>query len=98
MLYFFISLIDFDWIEGHLISGQIGSVRIRIGSDRISFIFFQNQIRLSSNPDRSNEFLKSDWILPPLDEQPTNYHVHSNKTRKLFANNSFFIHSRMFYE
>jgi hypothetical protein len=30
MLCFFISLIDFDWIEGHLISG-----RVRSDSDRI---------------------------------------------------------------
>jgi hypothetical protein len=37
MLCFFRSLIDFDWIKGHLISGQVGSGRIRVGSDRVGF-------------------------------------------------------------
>jgi hypothetical protein len=32
MLCFFRSLIDFDWIEYHLISGRVGSGRVRIGS------------------------------------------------------------------
>jgi hypothetical protein len=38
MLCFFRLLIDFNWIEGHLISGQIGSNRIRIGSDQFDFL------------------------------------------------------------
>jgi hypothetical protein len=32
MLYFFRSLIDFDWIKGHLISGRVESGRIWVGS------------------------------------------------------------------
>jgi hypothetical protein len=35
---FFRSLIDFDWIEGHLISGRVGSGRVRVGSDQFEFL------------------------------------------------------------
>jgi hypothetical protein len=37
MLYFFRSLIDFDWIEGHLISDWVGSGRIWIRTDQMVF-------------------------------------------------------------
>jgi hypothetical protein len=45
MLCFFRFLIDFDWIEGHLISD-------RVGSDRVSLIFLKNQIE--SDSDRTD--------------------------------------------
>jgi hypothetical protein len=38
MLCFFRSLIDFDWIEGHLISDRVGSSRIRVGSNQFDFL------------------------------------------------------------
>jgi hypothetical protein len=42
----------FDWIEGYLISGWVGS-------NRVNLIFFLNQIKLDSNPNTSDEFLGS---------------------------------------
>jgi hypothetical protein len=38
MLCFFRSLIDFNWIEGHLISGRVGSGRVRVGSGQFDFL------------------------------------------------------------
>jgi hypothetical protein len=35
---FFKHLIDFDWIEGHLISGQVGSDRVRIKLSQFDFL------------------------------------------------------------
>jgi hypothetical protein len=64
ILYFFISLIDFDWIEGHLISGRVGSDQVGFGSDQ--FDFLKNRVGSSSDPDGSGGFLRSDRILPPL--------------------------------
>jgi hypothetical protein len=61
MLCFFRSLIDFDWIEGHLISGQVG-----FGSGRISLTFLKNRIGLGSGPDGSDGFVGSGRVLPPL--------------------------------
>jgi hypothetical protein len=37
ILYFFRSLIDFDWIENHLILSRFGSGRIQKGSDQFEF-------------------------------------------------------------
>jgi hypothetical protein len=54
MLYFFRSLIDFDWIEDHLISG------------RVSLTFLINRIGSSSDLNGSDGFLGSGRILPPL--------------------------------
>jgi hypothetical protein len=45
MLYFFRSLMNFYWIEGHLISDQ--------------FDFLKNQVGSDLNPDESDEFLGS---------------------------------------
>jgi hypothetical protein len=64
MLYFFRSLIDFDWIEGYLIPSRVGLGRIRIGSDQFNFL--KNQIKLSSNPNKSDGFFGLDQVLPPL--------------------------------
>jgi hypothetical protein len=61
MLCFFRSLIDFDLIEGHLISGQI-----RFRSGQVSMIVLKNQIGSNLNPNESNGFLESDRILPPI--------------------------------
>jgi hypothetical protein len=68
MLCFFISLIDFDWIKVHLISGQVGSDRVRIGSDQFDFLKKLDRIEFGSDsdPNKSGEFLGSDQILPPL--------------------------------
>jgi hypothetical protein len=69
MLCFFRSLIDFNWIEGDLGSDQVWSGLDRLGQ----FDFFKkNQIGLGSNPDRSDRFLRSDRVLPPLD--PSSQH------------------------
>jgi hypothetical protein len=69
MLCFFRSLIDFDWIEGDLRSDQVRSGLDRSGQ----FDFFlKNQIGLGSNSDRSDRFLRSDRVLPPLD--PSSQH------------------------
>jgi hypothetical protein len=38
MLRFFRSLIDFDWIEGHLTSGRVGSGRVRVRSGQFDFL------------------------------------------------------------
>jgi hypothetical protein len=54
MLYFFRSLIDFDWIGGHLISGRVGS-----GSDRV-------RVGSGSDPGESDGFVRSGRVLPPL--------------------------------
>jgi hypothetical protein len=51
-------LIDFNWIVGYLMSGQV-----RFESDQINLTFLKNQLKLNLNP---NEFLKSDRILSPL--------------------------------
>jgi hypothetical protein len=61
MLYFFRSLIYFDWIEDHLISDRVG-----FGSCQISLIFKKNQIESNLNMDKSDEFLELDRILSPL--------------------------------
>jgi hypothetical protein len=74
MLCFFRSLIDFDWIKGHLISG-----RVEFGSGRFSLTFLKNWIGSDSGPDGSDGFLESDSgpdgsdgflesgrVLPPL--------------------------------
>jgi hypothetical protein len=45
---FFRSLIDFDWIEGHLISGRVGSSRVRVGSDQFDFLKKLNQVGFMS--------------------------------------------------
>jgi hypothetical protein len=82
MLYFFRSLIDFDWIECHLISSRVGSGRVRIGSGqfdflkksnrvgsgsgRISLTFLKNRVRSDSDPNGSDGFLRSGRVLPPL--------------------------------
>jgi hypothetical protein len=72
MLYYFRSLIDFNWIEGHLISDWVGSSQVEFGSDRISLTFKKNQIGSGSNPDESDRFLGSDRVLPPLPYRDTN--------------------------
>jgi hypothetical protein len=61
MLCFFRSLIDFDWIEGNLISGRVGSGRVRIESDQFDFLK-----KSDSDPDRSDGFVRSGRVLPPL--------------------------------
>jgi hypothetical protein len=61
MLCFFRSLIDFDWIEGHLISDRVGSSRVRVGS----------------YPDGSDRFLESDRVLPPLSTTPLQNAIHT---------------------
>jgi hypothetical protein len=61
ILYFFRSLIDFDWIKSHLILGRVG-----FGSGRICLTFLKNQIGSGSDPDGSDGFLESDRVLPPL--------------------------------
>jgi hypothetical protein len=43
MLCFFRSLIDFDWIEGHLISG-----RVRIGSGQFDFLKKSDRVGFES--------------------------------------------------
>jgi hypothetical protein len=48
MLCFFRSLIDFDWIEGYLISGRVG-----FGSGHVSLTFLKNRIRSDLDPDGS---------------------------------------------
>jgi hypothetical protein len=63
MLYFFRSLIDFDWIESHLISGRIGSGQVRIGLGQFDFFF---KIESDSGPDGSDEFVGSGQVLSPL--------------------------------
>jgi hypothetical protein len=62
MLCFFRSFIDFDLIEGHLISGQVG-----FGSNRVSLTFKKNQIGSDLDPDGSDGFFRSSRILPPLE-------------------------------
>jgi hypothetical protein len=48
---FFRSLIDFDWIECHLISGPV------------SLTFLKNRIGSGSDPDESDRFLRSGRVL-----------------------------------
>jgi hypothetical protein len=60
MLCFFRSLIDFDWIKGHL-----NSDRVEFGSGRISLTFLKNRVGSGSDPNGSGEFLGSGRILPP---------------------------------
>jgi hypothetical protein len=55
MLCFFKSLIDFDWIEGHLTSG------------RVSLTSLKNRVGSGSGPDGSGGFFGSDRVLPPLE-------------------------------
>jgi hypothetical protein len=64
MLCFFRSLIDFDLIEGHLISGPVesGSDRVRSGQ----FDFFLNQVGSSSGPSRLGGFLRLGGVLSSL--------------------------------
>jgi hypothetical protein len=59
MLCFFRSLIDFDWIKDHLISG-----RVRIGLDQFDFLkkLSQNKFELDLDPD---DFFRSDQVLTP---------------------------------
>jgi hypothetical protein len=65
MLCFFRSLIDFDWIEGHLISGRVG---FGSGSSQFDFLKKSGRIRSGSGPDGSGGFLGSGRVLPPLDQ------------------------------
>jgi hypothetical protein len=44
----FRSLMEFDWIEGHLISSRVGSGRIRVGSDQFDFLKKLDQIKFRS--------------------------------------------------
>jgi hypothetical protein len=48
ILCFFRSLVDFDWIEGHLISGRVGSNRVRVGSDQFDFFKKSDRIEFGS--------------------------------------------------
>jgi hypothetical protein len=68
MLCFSISLIDFDWIKDHLISGRVRSGRVRVGSDQFDFLKKLDRIGFGSgsDPDGSDEFLGSGRVLPPL--------------------------------
>jgi hypothetical protein len=59
MLCFFRSLIDFDWIKGHLISDRIGSGRVRIGLDQFDFLKKLDRVGSGSDPDGSDGFLES---------------------------------------
>jgi hypothetical protein len=61
MLCFFRSLIDFDWIKDHLISGRVGSGQFDFLKklDRVGF-------GSGSDPDGSGKFLGSGRVLPPL--------------------------------
>jgi hypothetical protein len=61
MLCFFRSLIDFDWIEGHLISG-----RVRLGSGRVSLTSLKSQVGSGLGPGGSGRFLGSCRVMPPL--------------------------------
>jgi hypothetical protein len=63
MLCFFISLIDFDWIKGHLISGRVG-----FGSGQFDFLKKLSQIGFGSglDPNGSGGFLGSGRVLSPL--------------------------------
>jgi hypothetical protein len=56
MLCFFRFLIDFDWIEGYLISDWVES-------GRVSLTFFKNQVGLNSGPSKLDRFLGSGRIL-----------------------------------
>jgi predicted ThiF/HesA family dinucleotide-utilizing enzyme len=60
MLCFFRSLIDFDWIKGHLISG-------RIGPGQFDFLKKLGRVGFGSglDPDGSDGFLGSGRVLPP---------------------------------
>jgi hypothetical protein len=82
MLCFFRSLIDFDWIEGHLISDRIGSGRVRVRSDQIDFL---KKLGSSSdpNPNESDEFLESGRVLPSLIFININKHININKSKKI---------------
>jgi hypothetical protein len=57
------SLIYFDWIEGYLISGRVGSGQIRVELGQFDF-FFKNQVR--SGSDGSGDFFGLGRVLPPL--------------------------------
>jgi hypothetical protein len=50
MLSFFRSLIYFDLIEGNLISGRVGSGRVRIESDQ--FVLFKKSDRIEFRPEQ----------------------------------------------
>jgi hypothetical protein len=41
-------LIDFDWIEGHLISGQVGSGHVRVRSDQFDFLKKSDRVGFGS--------------------------------------------------
>jgi hypothetical protein len=45
MLCFFRLLIDFDWIEGHLISDRVGPGQVRVGLDQFDFLKKLGRIR-----------------------------------------------------
>jgi hypothetical protein len=70
MLCFFISLIDFDWIKCHLISGWVESGQFdflkKMG--RVGFGFGSGL-----DPDGSDEFLGSGRVLPPLKISDTSF-------------------------
>jgi hypothetical protein len=68
MLCFFRSLIDFDWIKSHLISGRVGSRRVRVGSGQFDFLKKLDRVGFGSGsgPDGLDGFLGSGWVLPPL--------------------------------
>jgi hypothetical protein len=48
MLCFFRSLIDFNWIESHLISGRVGSGWVRVGSGQFDFLKKSDRIGFGS--------------------------------------------------
>jgi hypothetical protein len=54
---FFRSLIDFDWIEGHLISGRSG---------QFDFLKKMGRVGSGSGPNGSGGFLGSGQVLSPL--------------------------------
>jgi hypothetical protein len=68
MLCFFRSLIDFDWIKGHLISDRVGSGRVRIRSDQFDFLKKIDRVGFGSDsgPSGSCGFLGLGRVLPPL--------------------------------
>jgi hypothetical protein len=60
MLYFFRSLVGFNWIEGHLIPSRVVSGRIWLGSDQLTYLKKLSPIELTTSTSNQQEEIEED--------------------------------------
>jgi hypothetical protein len=105
--FFFRFLIDFDWIKFHLISGLVGSGRVRVELNQFDFFKKLNQIKLKSkrigriSQIRSNSATSKPTAVTtqkqPMDIQYSIYWGLFKDNNQARSNNATFFFYKIFF-